>query len=711
MSFSTLDPIAAFCARLPLCESSAVAACESLHEYSKSDRSQSGSVLGRFFKEGRVFDLAPLSFEEIVTAIEDQWSCFQVPAHEIFFLECVDRLREASSAQLVRLAACLSTQPNEKIFLVLASEFTHRIATGALTPGEAWLVRNLGIQLSDDADVAEVEDWINHGNFFAILNSFKGCMNAVDPKLLGLCLASVEKLSEDLVLEAAHAIALKPLIGLGPSENISDIVKFLPTGHERELALTRWSNSIDSSTFTIDDFVRLLPILVHAKAAQAEKIGKRLTVLVNSSIPPDAVAKALAGFVSCPLVKHSKVLYQYALNSFQPGKSDEIGRLLSATLLFRRFFPEVSVARIHRQASANTSLDGILACAEAGSWNADMYEGSLKGLMVAVESEISPRHGADLVRAACAYATALTASGDLAWVGVAPEKFLVPGGLSEEQRMDFFERLRIRDILKLIRNLEIVNHLSTTLLVDLAFTLATARLSDPKLEACFSEVDRRVVLGKVLDSYDTERFIWAHAMVLKKLPSWFKIPSYSSLADAELLNIGFACAAADRSDVLEPLVKEATRRTPASFQVGYLSRLNSFLAELATSQEASTVPSRSASLTKRPTWRQALQVALATHGVFGSTVEVSPAVGSFPVDAFDHKRKIAVELDRPLNYIRDLDGKVVAGDAFVVLSRRVISKDYSVVNIKLRDWIAVPSGDIEAQIKFVRGLIGRSRRR
>ena len=216
-------------------------------------------------------------------------------------------------------------------------------------------------------------------------------------------------------------------------------------------------------------------------------------------------------------------------------------------------------------------------------------------------------------------------------------------------------------------------------------------------------------------------------MLKRELPS-LQLPSLESFGDNDLINLAFASLVAGNlsSEISLILCSRLDKLKP--FQLHYALRFFSFL-KLASSDSCSdeveeslksSVRTSNLNAARRPQWKQAMQVSLATHGVFGSSVEVSPSLGGiFPVDAFSclGGSSIVVEVDRPLNFIRDLNANIIRGDLYLELSRRLFSfigvgdsGKMKVVNVRLKEWAAVPLGDIAAQIKFMKDLLRKYKR-
>jgi hypothetical protein len=347
---------------------------------------------------------------------------------------------------------------------------------------------------------------------------------------------------------------------------------------------------------------------------------------------------------------------------------------------------------------------------EAGGFSAEFY---LRNVLNALQT---PSTFLEISKILYACILSLSAVGDLAYLSLPAEKFSVTGGgFTEEQRLELFEQLRIRDLIARLDafSADDVISSSTIVLIDLLWSLAAARVVCPGIqERLLLEISSRK------DASENPKYFWARAMLCRDFP---KIENIKNFNDTDLINISFAAIAASDLEISSRLALELAPRlaTLKTYQLHYALRFFAFSKGLANLEIPKLAEAAFESLkgkkevARRPQWKQAMQVSLATHGVFGSSVEVAPSLaGIFPIDAMHAKSGIAIEVDRPLNFFRDVNARVIRADAYLEMSRRLIALKgvgnlgpLRLVNVRLSQWTAVPPGDISAQIKFMRELL------
>ena len=462
-----------------------------------------------------------------------------------------------------------------------------------------------------------------------------------------------------------------------------------------------------SSNSKFSEICNVLPV-TFSDNSTFDKLLRMLNAGINSAHQDDLEISSLVLQICSETypsrMRQLRNLAQWAMSAFQPGKTSE--QILLRLVRVANFYPDFSIARLHRQICVAAPIDAaaVVEVAEAGGFSTEFFlRNVLHSLQVSGNSlEISR------VFYACAFA--LTAVGDLAFLSLSPEK--ISSAFSEEQRMEAFEQLRLRDLVKRLATVEI-SRLTTDHLVDLLWALAACRISHPEFqESIFLDISTRK------DVTHWAKYFWASAMIRGTLPKQ-KFPDLKSFDDSDLINLGFASVVSNDLENSSRISEELSGRlaTLKPYQLHYALRFFTFQENHTPEVSRKFIVAMESlkgkkDVARRPQWKQAMQVSLATHGVFGSSVEVSPSLcGILPVDAFHAKSAIVIDVDRPLCFIRDVDARLIKADAYLEISRRVLSLrgigsgPLRVVNIRLKEWTAVPPGEIGAQVKFIRDVL------
>ena len=753
-----------FESEIGLLSSNASLALSFLVEWASSDRTKGEAVISRFFEEGRVFDFGQVSDEELFSGFEAGHG-IGLKFPDLWILECIDRLQVLTPIRLAKLSRLVLESKSEygtRMKLIIEKEVALR---NNLLASEIFALRYVGLT-GNDCDLFDKVMRLRSAESL-------DCEELVED--LG---DAVTLLSSDLIFSLLKGVelndsVLRHLAFAKQCPTSPNVLQFLGTKSFMLPALRRWARKqAESMGNKYLEISSQLPLVVWADSdAVFDRLGRRMTSMVSASPLPD-FGRVAMDLEICSnhagILKHLKGLWQWALNAFVPGKTQEgtVWSLGKVSYFARHEFPEISLARLHRQLGGAGGVGGssiladptiLMAVAEAGGWGEELFE---KTVETVLGEEISENRLARLSRVGAACLTALSAVGDLAWVGQAPEKFIVTGGFSEEQKMEWYERLRIRELGRAIKeeiSMCIWNQLSITTLVEISWILGSGRISNKSIEVVFEEINKRVVsstlvsgglsLSGILSNGCFDRidqlvqFVWSHAMVLRSLPNWFEerlaLTPLRGLGDSDLLNLAVACIFSESADSFAFVGPELqSRGNLKSYQLPYQARAillgklhavdsaaKSGMALVASYKAGGggqgalggkgSVRGKELPLARRAGWSQAMQVSLATHGVFGEGVEVAPSIwGLFPVDALVRTDGadicgLVVDLDRPLNFIRTLRGDVIRADSYVIASRQILSSGgpgnfFRIVNVPLADWLALPPGDIGAQINFVR---------